>query len=166
MQILLNEQESQEWLARRKEPMRVSLPTDDTISRTVKVDRSRTAQEALKATGRNLYVNDDVVELMPQGEGDEVEVNLFNVGRYITDDELNKEFYLRGLKPVDPFALAALNEAYPAFADEKPNATHWKDAQGNWCYAIFGRWRGERRVNVNRNAGDWNDNYWFAGVRK
>jgi hypothetical protein len=35
----------------------------------------------------------------------------------------------------------------------------------NKCYAIFNLWNGERNVNVNRNDNDWNENWWFAGVR-
>ena len=32
--------------------------------------------------------------------------------------------------------------------------------------AAFNRWNDdERNVNVNRNDNDWNDNWWFAGVR-
>lgn len=31
--------------------------------------------------------------------------------------------------------------------------------------AIFNRWNDERNVNVNRNDNDWNDNWWFAGLR-
>lgn len=32
-------------------------------------------------------------------------------------------------------------------------------------FATFNRWNDERNVNVNRNDNDWNDNWWFAGVR-
>jgi len=32
--------------------------------------------------------------------------------------------------------------------------------------AAFNRWNDdERNVNVNRNDNDWNDNWWFAGLR-
>lgn len=141
------------------------------IVRKVTVNRTRSAQDALKATGRVMYTDSAVVEAVPSGEGEEAEICLFKLdlskrGGWISDDDLEKEFDLRGLKPVDPFALAALNEADPAFADEKPNATHWKDVQGNWCYAIFDRWGGERSVGVVRYGSDWCDDYWFAGVRK
>ena len=33
-------------------------------------------------------------------------------------------------------------------------------------WAAFNRWNDERNVNVNRNDNDWNDNWWFAGLRK
>jgi hypothetical protein len=32
--------------------------------------------------------------------------------------------------------------------------------------ATFNQWNDERKVNVNRNDNDWNDNWWFAGVRQ
>jgi hypothetical protein len=31
--------------------------------------------------------------------------------------------------------------------------------------AAFNRWNDKRNVNVNRNDNDWNDNWWFAGLR-
>lgn len=37
-----------------------------------------------------------------------------------------------------------------------------------WCFvqfATFNRFNDERNVNVNCNDNDWNDNWWFAGVR-
>ncbi|OGZ47247.1 MAG: hypothetical protein A3J54_01420 [Candidatus Ryanbacteria bacterium RIFCSPHIGHO2_02_FULL_45_13b] len=142
------------------------------ITRRVRVNRSRTPQEVLEATGRAQYTDRKVVDAMPKGEeGDEVEVVFFKPdlserNGYISDDDLKKEFELRGLKPADPISLAAVNEADRAFADEHPNATHWKDADGRWCYAAFNRWFGERKVRVRRGGGGWDDSWWFAGVRK
>src|SRR3989338_4359836 len=43
----------------------------------ITVDRKRSSKAALKATGRNLYVDDAVVEIMPRGEGEEVEMIFF-----------------------------------------------------------------------------------------
>jgi hypothetical protein len=141
------------------------------IVRTAKVNRSRSQQEAIEATGRAQYTDRRVVDAMPKGEGDEVEVVFFKLdlserNGFISDDDLEKEFELRGLKPADPVSVAAVNEADPAFADEKPHGTHWKDAKGNWCCATFFRWRDERRVHVHRNALAWHAYWWFAGVRK
>jgi len=136
------------------------------IVRRVKVNRNRTPQQVFDATGRKQYADSSVVEGMPRGEGEEVDVYFFPGGRYRSDAELEKEFDLYGLKP-DPYAHAAVNEADPAFADKYPNATHWKDADGKWCYAAFYRWDdGERYVNVYRDGSDWNDDWWFAGCRK
>lgn len=33
-------------------------------------------------------------------------------------------------------------------------------------FVTFNRNDDERNVNVNRNDNDWNDNWWFGGVRK
>ena len=89
----------------------------DVIIRRMRVNRSRSPQEALAATGRKQYVTDAVVAHMPRGEGDEAEIFFFKVGRWISDDDLEKEYSSRGLVPADPFSLAAVNEADPAFAD-------------------------------------------------
>lgn len=136
------------------------------IMRRASMDRDRTPQQALDATGRKRYTNDDVVAVMPKGEGDEAEVVFFKLGRYVSDDDLEKEYELRGLKPADPFSLAAVNEADTAFADERPNGTHWKDANGKWCYIAFDRWNVERDVNVYRDDSAWDGGWWFAGLRK
>ena len=138
------------------------------IVRHVKVNRNRTPQQVLDATGRKQYTDSKVVKAMPKGEGDETDVHFFKLGRYVSDADLEKEYELRGLKPADPYSLAAVNEADPAFADEYPNGTHWKDASGNWCYAVFNQWSGgERGVSVSRDVGnDWDDYWWFAGLRK
>lgn len=141
------------------------------IVRTAKVNRNRSQQEAIEATGRAQYTDRKVVDAMPKGEGDEVEVVFFKPdlskrNGFISDDDLEKEFDLRGLKPADPISVAAVNEADPAFADEKPHGTHWKDAKGNWCCATFSRWDDEREVHVYRDGDGWDDFWWFAGVRK
>ena len=137
------------------------------IVRRVTVNRNRTPDECITATGRNKYVTDGVVATMPRGEGGEVEVHFFHVGKYINDADLDKEFELRALKPADPYSLGAVNEADPVFANEHPNGTHWKDADDKWCFAAFNQWYdGERDVRVNRHDNDWNDDWWFAGLRK
>ncbi|MDO8567036.1 MAG: hypothetical protein Q7R58_02700 [bacterium] len=101
---------------------------------------------------------------MPRGEGEEVDVYLFKLGRKVNDAELQEEYELRGLVP-DPYALAAVNGADPAFADEHPNGTHWKDANGNWCYIAFGLWFHGYFVDVRHRVLSWNDSWFFGGVR-
>mgnify|MGYP001558698554 CR=1 FL=1 len=137
-------------------------------------NRNHTPEEALKATGRRQYVTDSVVKTMPRGATAEADVYFFKPDKsaydkdgLINDDNLAKEYELRGLKPADPYLLAAVNEADPAFADDHPNGTHWKDKDGKWCYAAFYRWYDdERRVLVDRYDDVWGDYWWFAGVRK
>lgn len=137
-----------------------------TITRHVTVDRCRSPEETLKATGRRLYLTHSVVASMPRGDGLEADVIFFQLNRWISDNDLGREYELCGLKPADPYSLAKANEADPAFADTHPNCTHWKDADGKWCYAAFGSWGGGRGVDVHRNGSDWDDGWWFAGSRK
>ncbi len=141
------------------------------ITRVVTVN-ARAPRAALETTGRRLYVTESVVTTMPKGQEGEAPVYFFkpDASAYdknglISVDDVEKQFDLCGLKPVDPYRLAAVNEADPAFADDHPNVTQWKDAEDNWCYASFDRWCGERSVDVGR-GGKWSDRWWFAGVRK
>ncbi len=99
------------------------------IVRRVRVNRSRTPKQVLDATGRSKYVTDTVVDAMPHGEGEEVEVVFFKPdltkrNDYISDADLDKEYELHGLKPADPYSASAVNEDDPAFADDKPHGTH------------------------------------------
>jgi hypothetical protein len=136
------------------------------ITRRVKVNRNREPRAVLDATGWKQYTNSAVVSAMPHGEGEEVDVVFFKLDRFVSDVDLEKEYELRGLKPADPYSLAAVNEVNPAFADEHLNSTHWLDADGKWCFAAFGRWGVERSVNVDRDGRGWDNDWWFAGLRK
>ncbi|MBX4210510.1 hypothetical protein KW783_00870 [Candidatus Parcubacteria bacterium] len=118
------------------------------------------------------FTDRKVVDAMPRGDGAEVEVIFFKPdlsdrNGFISDDDLEKEFELRGLKPSDPYSVAAVNEADAAFADEKPHGTHWKDSKGKWCFVAFDQWGGvESGVRVDRRDRGWRDYWWFAGLRK
>lgn len=141
------------------------------IVRTAKVNRRRSLQGAIDATGCAFHMGCEVVEDTPKGGVDEVEVVFFRPDLsdrkgFITDDDLEKEFERRGLKPADLASVAAVNEAYPGFADEKPHGTHWKDSKGKWCCATFLRWRGVRSLFAYRRSHRWDDSWWFAGIRK
>jgi hypothetical protein len=136
------------------------------IVRLVRPNRNLKPRQALEATGRNPYVNDEVVANMPRGEGDETEVIFFKVGRFLSDDDLEKEYELRGLKHADPYSVAKANEDDPTFADDHPNGTHWRDENGKWCFVTFDGWGGGRYVDCSRNDNDWSDSWWFAGLRK
>ena len=169
MQTVLGQSELTEEqfavLRRRVEAM------SNLIVRCAKVNRNRTPQEALDATGRKKYTDESVVEAMPKGKDKEVEVIFFKPrpeayrDGWLSDEALDKEFEFFGLEQADPYSVAAVNEADPAFADEYPNATHWK-ANGKWCYAAFYRWLDGRSVRVYRDGSDWFDDWWFAGFRK
>lgn len=126
------------------------------IVRRVKVNRTRTSQEMLDATGRTQYTNREVVDAMPKGEGEEVEVIFFKPAEweytrpnYMSDDDLEKALERRNLKP-DPRAQTAVNEEDKTFADTHPNGTHWKDAADKWNFAAFHLWDVEPEVRVDR----------------
>lgn len=144
---------------------RVLVRTRNTIIRTVKVVRTSSPKEMLDATKRVQYTDKSVVEGIPKGEGEDVTVEFFKLGKYVSDETLDLEYQKRGLTP-DPYAQAAVNEADPAFAEEYPNGTYWKDEDGNWCFIAFGRHGGGRCVDVGRNDDGWGDYWWFGGVRK
>lgn len=136
------------------------------ISRKVSVNRARTLQEALNATGVKQCTNPDVVSAISKGERENAEAFFFKTGCFVTDDELENEYELRNLKPADVYLLSAVNEDDPAFVDRHPNGTHWKDSNGRWCFATFDRGLGGREVDVGYNNRGWDDDWWFVGVRK
>lgn len=122
-------------------------------------------QALLDKTKRTQYVDKDVVASVEPCEPQEIE--FFTLGKYISDNELEVEVSKLGFELAHPYALALYAKEHPEFADEKSTGTHWQNAKGNWCFATFFRWIDERRVDVYRGDGDdWNDRWWFAGVRK
>ncbi len=150
-------------------PIAEILTTGQIVCR-VSVSRNCTPQQVLEATGRKQRtITSSVVNLMPKGEDDEVEVVFFKLNRFIGDNHLGNEYKSHELKPADPYSLAAVNQFDPAFADEHPNGTHWKNADDKWCYSVFhNRYCGDRVVDVISRDGDsyiWDCYWWFAGIR-
>ena len=141
------------------------------IVRRTKVNRRRSPQAALDATGRRQYTDDEVVKSMPVGGSDEVDVVFFKPepwetrSGFMSDDDLEKACARRNLMS-DPCAVAAANEDDPTFADNHPNAAHWRDAEGKWCFVAFDRWGVGRRVRVRRDGGGWHGDWLFSGSRK
>jgi len=129
------------------------------IIRRVRVDRSRSLQEVIDATGRNKYLSDDVVATMPKGEGDEVDVYFIPTKRFVPVNEVPAFLAQYGLVP-DPRAQAAVNEEDQAFADEHPNGSQW----GDNCYLTFDRWIDGRDVYCYRRDGGWSDRWFLSGV--
>ncbi len=130
------------------------------------INRDQSPQEAIDATGRKQYTDQSVVDAMPRGEGENVELKFFELDYDPTPTELNAEYESLGLK-ADPFALAKHMEDDPAFADERPVACQWDlDENGRASFAAFSQWRVERRVHVDRGDDKWFRLYRFAGVSK
>ena len=150
--------------AQRKKP---EIQSSGLISRRVTVNRNRPPLEALLATGRKQDTARVVVEEMPQGEGRNVEVFFFTLGRHISHSELIEEYESRGLKPADPYSLAAVNEHEPSFAETHPNVTGWKNSRGWQCFAAFHCDFSKRDVSVGRSVKDgFGGRWWYAGLRK
>ena len=144
----------------------------NTITRKTTVNRTLPIWDALTATGRTKYVTKSVIKAIPTGEGEKKEVHFFKPEEdeytrpgWISDEDLAKAYERRGLVP-DQRAQLAVNADDPSFADEYPNGSHFKDAEGKWCFLACGRWRGDRGVVVDRDSRDWDGRWWFAGVRK
>lgn len=146
------------------------------IVRRVKVNRMGTPEASISATRRiqgfnkMTFVEKDVLATMPVGKGPgEVEIVYFCLGHYATAEEVEREYELRGLLP-DPQAQAADNGADPDFADQYPNCAQWNlaatDTLPSYASVAFGRWFGERHVEVFRRWVGYNGGMWFGGVRK
>lgn len=119
-------------------------------------------KEFLKSLPYKLYVDDEVVETMPMDGG---VCEFFRLDKYLSDNELQNEYENRGLVPASVFAL--LSTPQGKLDKMRYVGTHWKDSKGKWCFCTFRRWDdGERSVIVDRNDNDWDDDWWFAGVRK
>jgi hypothetical protein len=153
---------SQEFAKQQYEVFRAHVEAVSSIvTRSASIDRTRTFMEALVATGRTQYLNENVVVTAPKGEGD-AEFMFINLGRKVACDKLDEELANLGFELiVDPQGLAGINEADEAFADKYPNGTQWKDSSGNYCCAIFNRWNDERNMNVCRNDNRWYGHWWF-----
>ncbi len=134
------------------------------IVRRVTVNRARTPQQMLEATGRVQYVDPEVVGTMPgQTETtDEVEMYFFNEGRFLTIDEQETVLATYGLVP-DYYAQFQVNIDDETFADEHPNGMQWRDSKNRACCVAFRRYDGKRDVYCYRLDGDWRGHWWFAG---
>jgi hypothetical protein len=137
------------------------------IVRHVTVNRDKTPDEMIDASGRRKYVDKNVYKTMPrQGTGiEEVDVYFFRPGRYLAIDEQEKELAAVGLVP-DYYGQMQVNIDDPSFADEHPNGAQWDNKNGQASFFAFDRDGSERYVYVYRSGFGWCDDWWFAGVRK
>lgn len=126
--------------------------------------------EIFESTGRKLFITPRMAEAIPREKGKEViaysfgvTIHFFHPGRFLNDEELEKEYEQQGLIPVNPCSLATFNQQYPGFADTHPHGTHWKNGDG-WHYIIFRRWSDGRGVSVEQRSSVWGDDMWFAGI--
>lgn len=135
------------------------------LVREVEVDYDIPPEEAIHATKRVEYLNDEVVVGMPRnGKGKKrVKVYFFPLRKFTNVEAVQKLIEQHGLTP-DPYAIAAVNKADPTFADSHPNGTQWVDEKGRHCCARFCRWGGGRTVRVYRRGGAWSGPWLVGGV--
>ncbi len=143
------------------------------IVRRVRVDRTRSPEQVLDATGRAQYTDSQVVKSMPRGTGEETDIRFFKPepeeydhDGWMSDEAFEAALARRNFIAADPESLAKVNEDDPAFADTHPNCTHWKGADGKWHFATFHRWLDKRYVDVYRHDHAWHGPWWLAGVCK
>lgn len=112
----------------------------------------------------SIYGDPSLVDAVPAAAAGTT-LEIFKTGKYLSADEVAAEYERRGLIPADPRMVADYSEQHKA--EEHYIATQWKDAQGQYCYAAFGRGAGgDRSASVGRSAHGWGGRWSFAGSRK
>jgi hypothetical protein len=135
----------------------------DCVVYRVRVNRLRTRREMVYGIKRERYegiIDQGVIDLIPQGGEEVVDVHFFKRDRKLTATELSFEFRAQGLK-ADPYAQAAVDEVDPEFVKGHPNLSIWMSG-ADGC--SFGLGQGEHRVLLNKNSLRYGPNWWFAGV--
>ncbi|MDO8589793.1 MAG: hypothetical protein Q7R69_00780 [bacterium] len=89
------------------------------------------------------------------------EMYLFPVTRRLTGDEAEDAYASFGLEAAGWEELALANDANPAMASERPNATQWRD-RGRWCYITFSE-PGENYLLRAGKVDRWDPGWWLAG---
>ena len=158
-------------LDREKIVVALQFIVDKTVSFVIRipVNRNRTPEETLSATGCKLLVDDSVVKWMPKGldHGEkEADVIFFNPGYFLkTYEDWEKEYGMRGLIPSYPYELAAVNELDPAFGHRYRTITAWRDAGGKMCFLAFVCREGQRRLHVGHEILSTSSDWLYAGRR-
>ena len=102
---------------------------------------------------------------MPHDKDGEAEVRFFRLGYSVGLNELQIQYQLRGLKPADPFLLAAVNKFDPTFCRDYPNGTQWRNNEGFWCTSSYGLHSSSHGTQDQKFTDfSWNNNEWFAGI--
>jgi len=120
----------------------------------------------LKKDGFIIYKDDAIVTSAPR-EDRKKELEFFNLGKNVTNQEIINAYHERGLVPASFVELANYIKKNPKILEEKKwIATVWDFNDDVLSYAAFRRWVGERGVLVSRSGRGWGDGWWFAGLRK
>ncbi|MFA7193521.1 MAG: hypothetical protein WC087_01225 [Candidatus Paceibacterota bacterium] len=134
----------------------------------VEPDYELSYEEVLDSTGCTVrFVDEQVIETMPKRkpESKSLKVFFFQLAEKVYIEDLPEEYKLRDLIPVDPYALAEINED-KFFSEQYPNGTYWEDSDGKICYMLFELWVDGRAVVVRRSKKYLEKGFWCAGIEK
>lgn len=112
-----------------------------------------------------------ILEEMPRDGENEVDVFLVHFDRFVYPKDLQTELDLYGLKPADPYSLAALMRTNPGLIAEKCLiATQWKNKDGDWCHMEFQSYDNKSSVYADTwdkpESYGYGERYWIACIRK
>jgi hypothetical protein len=133
---------------------------NEVIVRKVKVDRNRTSEQVLAATGKRVTIAGN----MPNGAGEEVDVFFFPITKSPDKYTIYWGLKLHGLK-ADPYAVAQVNIDDPEFATTHPNGTLWErnpnsGSNSDWSHLQVTAEFVEVSISWQRWHGEW----WIGGV--
>ena len=122
--------------------------------------------KTVKNIGRAFYGDADILLTCAKPVGEQVvSITLWEESGSLSSETLDSRFADKGLAP-NPWDLLAFALKQPDFADNRAIATQWKDADSNFCCALFGQWSGERKLHVDRRRHDWYGRSLFSGSGK
>lgn len=128
----------------------------------MKINRKKSIKSLITDLGYKEYLDQDVLKTLKNKGEVNVEVELFTLGKYVTNEQLTVEYASRNLTP-DVGAMLTYLIENPAILDKK---TWIATGLSNSSYVSVDRWGGERLVSVSQRGGYWGVDWWFAGVRK
>lgn len=130
----------------------------------VKVNRKQTAKQALRGLGYKKYVKESVVKTFKNEGKVNCEIELFYLGKYATNKEVEQEYKKRDLVP-DFYATVAFLKKNPEILEEKKCiGVNYSDNK----FANFRHWVSFIccKVVVDSCDAGWDGRWWFAGLRK
>ncbi len=147
------------------ERLATMLRNGSAIVRRVRVNRNQVLRQAIEATNRYQYINEDALVDAPEQniQFEEVDVYFFNLGRFVRADEIDENMLLLNLVP-DLLAQIQVNQDVPSFADQRKNSTQWNRVGMTASYLAFSTWDGKRGIVCDRNDCGCDETWWFAGA--
>ncbi|MBX4195417.1 hypothetical protein KW796_00465 [Candidatus Parcubacteria bacterium] len=139
----------------------------DVLLQQVPVDTTLSWKDMLESAGRHLYLegSPEMIEAMPRGRAKKIEAYFFRLGYEMDIHEVKYKYKVHGLRPLDPYSLAAINAHDQDFADECNNATYWEvEAQDGWRSLAFHGGPKDRMATLVSRQRRWEGSWWFAGI--